>query len=185
MSKSLSFPFMPPKQRWPFFAGILIVLTGVLTFFAGWEIGLLVSPFIAYLAAAVSFNRVEVEFDEKRVSWKDRPFPMRRQKQFKLSEIDSWVHGATPSSGKSSGSPTYSVAILRNNKKINRAIDGLRTRAEATTIAIQLSSATGLPERPLQSLRGAPGAKSNNWILVAAFAGFLSFAALMIWLSQS
>ena len=185
MSKNLSFHHQPANLRWPFFAGILIIFEVILGFLMDWQSAAFLSPLIAYGSAALSFNRIDILINDKHVSWKERPFPLRRMRKLKTSDIEAWAYGVTPSSSKGGNRPRFSVAALRHNRKINRLVDDLPTVDEAKSIAVQLSEETGIPPRPLHSLRGpAKGKKRYDlWILLAALVGFLVFAALMSWLS--
>ena len=44
--------------------------------FGGWQIMLVLSPVIIYLAAGGAINRTEILIETKHVAWKARPLPL-------------------------------------------------------------------------------------------------------------
>jgi hypothetical protein len=177
--------WQPDTWRWPVFGILFGLFSGLLWFMTELEGAIAFSPLVAYVSAAMGFNRTVVRIDSKRVEWKERPFPLRRQRKLKLDEIDAWAYGKTPASTKSSSSSsstvTYSVAILRTNGKIMRVVDSLSGMIEARDIALQLASYSNLPVKQPHSLRGPANPRKGLWVAVAILILFAAVVAMVIW----
>jgi hypothetical protein len=173
----------PESRRWPVFIGICVVALGIAWTSSGmWEVVLGLSPIVALIGAMAAFNRTEIQVDDKRVTWKIRPFPLQRERSVKLEEIKSWVHGEAPVSTKDRYRKTrlitYAGGIERKNGKVMVIRTGFTERKDAENFVKQFADYTSIRMHSMVELRGAGRGRKHGWPTWIA-AGL--FAALLIW----
>lgn len=150
-----------PKHRWPIFGCVVAILGGVLAFFTGLDVSWFIFlPFLIYIGGATGFNYTEVSMDEKRLSWRERPFPLKRQRKLKRDEISGWRYGPMPKSRKGSSVPRYGVGPLRTKGKLMVVHGQFDTSSEAATVASELAVVWNLEAKARPQMSNPPSAAS-------------------------
>ncbi len=191
------FPWQTPQWRWRAF-WIIFSITFVFVSAVGGEYWaqLWSAPLLAYAAAAVGFNRTELHVDEDHVSWRERPFPLRRSRTIALTEVMGWVYGVSPNSRRGTSSlhaefgtklhVSFSVGIETVTGSILRCVDQIETIGDARKIASRFASRTEKPSEERGSLR-TPRPKRFKWVMplltalfVVALFGMIIWSALQV-----
>lgn len=173
----------PDSRKRPVFVIVCVVILGLAWLNSGEvQLVLWMSPLVVWFAAVVAFNRTEILVDDKRVSWKIRPFPIQRERIVKREEIVNWVYGEAPVPAKERRRARrliyYAAGIERKNGKVMVIRNNFAERRQAEAFARRFADHTGMPLQSMGELRGYGSRRRYGWPMLVAFG---LFAAFFIW----